>query len=676
MFIQSLLLISSFAISASQELRNGYLNPINSTYEVNLDNSETRQTDLWLLSRNGPVPVELNRGWSPETGYPGVQTVTSLHRGAYGYRLRGSQSPIGVVHDRSDQPRVAADDVIVLPPETSNVPNLERSFLNIQDPESVLVELPVELSSGFWERPRPQIIQELSASGRRLNSVDDPSSLQFDGSSAGNTEQDNPINVFVPNREADSRLPLSISPQESDIPSTREVPYEIPNQTYDPSSASLNNQSLNVPPTTREDIWFPVHGRTASVSPTDLSGNGDKLLYHISFEEPSQTPSQDNIGLTLTPDDIDILERLGILSSLSLEGFESSNNSETSSVENSQREYENAPQLIDHVGQSYNSVPESRFGTNLSDIVFIEIPEFTTSQYHGNLPGNDGVENVRPIPYVISDTVKTPEGNSNDTYLNSPVFNGTSLTSEQIQEILQFLGLYNFGSTNEIPIEQVKSNTTKETIFPHPDLVAQDVITSLPIANTSAVYNTHSNVSYVALTSEDSFRERKENPVSVNQEDTNTTSQGLVSSGRIQPRILESEGFEKDNEVLQMLSRRVSPVSAQKLEMLQKLNKPKPYVFGYMQNDGNGTVQHRDETADGSGSIKGTYGYRDSFGVYRNVSYIADDNGFHAVVRTNEPGTISHNPADAVIMSELPPKAAIAQMMAYIKRNSSFSSNT
>ncbi|GBO43156.1 hypothetical protein AVEN_132474-1 [Araneus ventricosus] len=88
---------------------------------------------------------------------------------------------------------------------------------------------------------------------------------------------------------------------------------------------------------------------------------------------------------------------------------------------------------------------------------------------------------------------------------------------------------------------------------------------------------------------------------------------------------------------------------------------PKPYQFGYAFADGLGMNQHRNEVADGTGAVKGAYGYQDPLGVYRNVEYTADKDGYKAVIRSNEPGTSNHAAADAVYVVELPPPAAIAQ---------------
>lgn len=42
--------------------------------------------------------------------------------------------------------------------------------------------------------------------------------------------------------------------------------------------------------------------------------------------------------------------------------------------------------------------------------------------------------------------------------------------------------------------------------------------------------------------------------------------------------------------------------------------------------------------------VKGSYGYKDKHGLFREVTYIADKHGFRAHVKTNEPGTAKKNP--------------------------------
>lgn len=94
-----------------------------------------------------------------------------------------------------------------------------------------------------------------------------------------------------------------------------------------------------------------------------------------------------------------------------------------------------------------------------------------------------------------------------------------------------------------------------------------------------------------------------------------------------------------------------------------------PYAFGYEFGDGLGMAQHRSESSDGTGAVSGRYGYLDPLGTYRNVEYTADKDGYRAVVRSNEPGSVSQNSADAVFVVGQPSLAAAAQGL---RRNSDF----
>ncbi|XP_013779120.1 glycine-rich protein 23-like [Limulus polyphemus] len=94
---------------------------------------------------------------------------------------------------------------------------------------------------------------------------------------------------------------------------------------------------------------------------------------------------------------------------------------------------------------------------------------------------------------------------------------------------------------------------------------------------------------------------------------------------------------------------------------------PKPYDFGYDVQDELGTTLSRWEKGDGSGTVVGTYGYTDPYGVYRWVQYQADGNGFTANVKTNEPGTANQNPADVIITAEEPPAAVVQNTLAQVR---------
>ena len=97
---------------------------------------------------------------------------------------------------------------------------------------------------------------------------------------------------------------------------------------------------------------------------------------------------------------------------------------------------------------------------------------------------------------------------------------------------------------------------------------------------------------------------------------------------------------------------------------------PKPYQFGYEFADGFGMTQHRQEVADGSGAVKGSYGYVDGLGVRRIVEYKADKDGYTAVVKSNEPGISGQSSAGALYIVETPPPAAIAKGLKPVVVNS------
>ncbi|XP_074599587.1 uncharacterized protein LOC141853955 [Brevipalpus obovatus] len=78
-----------------------------------------------------------------------------------------------------------------------------------------------------------------------------------------------------------------------------------------------------------------------------------------------------------------------------------------------------------------------------------------------------------------------------------------------------------------------------------------------------------------------------------------------------------------------------------------------PYGFGYEVEDGWGNFQYRHEKSAEPWKVKGSYGYKDAWGIYRHVDYVADKHGFRAHIKTNEPGTAPKDPA-AVKMSAHP----------------------
>ncbi|GIY71316.1 uncharacterized protein CDAR_279251 [Caerostris darwini] len=84
-----------------------------------------------------------------------------------------------------------------------------------------------------------------------------------------------------------------------------------------------------------------------------------------------------------------------------------------------------------------------------------------------------------------------------------------------------------------------------------------------------------------------------------------------------------------------------------------EIHQAQPHKFAYSVKDKYGE-QQREEYGNGSGSVKGIYGFTDAKGIYRKVTYVADHDGFRAQVKTNEPGTANQDTADVQMSSNYP----------------------
>lgn len=93
-----------------------------------------------------------------------------------------------------------------------------------------------------------------------------------------------------------------------------------------------------------------------------------------------------------------------------------------------------------------------------------------------------------------------------------------------------------------------------------------------------------------------------------------------------------------------------------------------PYTINYDHTDEHGTRIYRLEITDADNVRMGTYGYMDAKGLYRQVHYLADSTGFHVYVCTNEPGTETSYPADAVIhmhhWEKVDPESTLGKLLA------------
>lgn len=102
----------------------------------------------------------------------------------------------------------------------------------------------------------------------------------------------------------------------------------------------------------------------------------------------------------------------------------------------------------------------------------------------------------------------------------------------------------------------------------------------------------------------------------------------------------------------------LSALFAVSLAQYADLAAPIPYSFNYNADTEDGGNSGHQESGDGSGRVQGSYTVTNLEGHTRVVEYVADENGFRATVRTNEPGTANQNPADVVVESSAPEAAA------------------
>ncbi|KAH9371580.1 hypothetical protein HPB48_022976 [Haemaphysalis longicornis] len=91
---------------------------------------------------------------------------------------------------------------------------------------------------------------------------------------------------------------------------------------------------------------------------------------------------------------------------------------------------------------------------------------------------------------------------------------------------------------------------------------------------------------------------------------------------------------------------------------------PQPYSFGYDNTDEFGTRIYHNEQSDASNVKTGSYGYKDAYGIFRRVNYVADASGFHVTIDTNEPGTAPGRSADAVFNAKPVPAPVVAKSAA------------
>ncbi|KFM64847.1 Cuticle protein 10.9, partial [Stegodyphus mimosarum] len=109
----------------------------------------------------------------------------------------------------------------------------------------------------------------------------------------------------------------------------------------------------------------------------------------------------------------------------------------------------------------------------------------------------------------------------------------------------------------------------------------------------------------------------------------------------------------------------LSLVAAAVAQRAEPQYQPIPYSFNYVSETEDGGRSSHQESGDGAGRVTGSYTVNDLEGHARVVEYIADEGGFRANIRTNEPGTDNAAPADVVIESSAAGAAAPAAARSY-----------
>lgn len=632
--------------------------PSNNSQTVSHVDFDYPETNLWLISEDDPIPVRLRERWSAGHSASSFQIQNNA-------RTDRGILPFNLPLNSENLSHLTLSVPLQLKGINYGTANQKRSSdgndaVATQYPDAVLVQLPADITNGLWERPQRPFLES------------EKTKQSAPHKNTGTVRNNLPV------KELNSRLPVTGNQPLENTDSQREryIPHQTP--------PVLSVSSVGILP--------------GSSSRTDY--NGEEILI---LSEPIRSHLQNGYdGVThrsdvgqeeysniLTGEDIEFLQRLGILSSLA---FEPRNSTiRFSSTDNFKREYESNPFPIDNDGKSYTVHPEKN---DSSDFVLIDLSQFSASDYQKNIRENSTPDHAvfRISPYLLLPSQNENSFNKSKEFINSVIDNELikifqNLT-QNTEDLLNVSFLESSTFLANLPKQSRKENSSTDLHFIQ--LEADDLATEIN-SSKEKIEKEHSAAAISGIPTSVKLNNDRNDALHVNNQVSSTS---LVNQGKIQPRLLDRSDIlhdntqftakplingrvparlpentnTKENEVFQKVLEKAMPVSESKFKILKKLeNFSHPYFFGFRQNDGNGTIQHRNETSDAQGVVKGSYGYRDALGVYRNVNYIADDNGFHAVVKTNEPGTVSHSTADAVVMSEVPPLAALLKMRAYVK---------
>lgn len=89
------------------------------------------------------------------------------------------------------------------------------------------------------------------------------------------------------------------------------------------------------------------------------------------------------------------------------------------------------------------------------------------------------------------------------------------------------------------------------------------------------------------------------------------------------------------------------------------------FVFHYHIIDKHGAKNYRTSKGSSKGKEVGSYGFKDSDGRMRVIDYVADNSGFKANIRSNEPGIGEPDSADAIFNGKDSGKISVKYSIAH-----------
>lgn len=106
------------------------------------------------------------------------------------------------------------------------------------------------------------------------------------------------------------------------------------------------------------------------------------------------------------------------------------------------------------------------------------------------------------------------------------------------------------------------------------------------------------------------------------------------------------------------------------------LGQAEPFAFDFKTEDQSGNGQYRKEESDQNGVVRGSYGYTDANGIYRHVEYVADQNGFRANIKSNEPGLIGENQPASIQLASAPAPRQASTPAQYVDQGENWQANS